>query len=176
MMNFFSTTPTFSWEFLLRNSVWGILVLICILIFHGGSINHIYMRFDRLTRKNLSLKQHHRVFFHFYSSFAFIALIHLLEILLWAFFIMSFSLINDPVKAILFAGSCYTTVGFEADDLPTTWRTLAFFISFTGLFSIAWTTSIMIGMTTTYRQAWVQKYGHADKGWLTISNLQQLGN
>lgn len=164
MMNFFSATPTFSWEFLLRNSIWGILVLIGILIFHGGSINHVYMRFHKLTRTNLSLKQYHRVFFHFYSSFVFIALIHLFEILLWALFLMSFSLINDPVKAILFAGSSYTTVGFASDDLPTGWKTLAFFISFTGLFSIAWTTSIMIGMTTTYWQAWNQKYGLADNG------------
>jgi hypothetical protein len=163
-MNFFSATPTFTWEFLLRNSIWGIVVLICILIFHGGSINHVYMRFDKLTRKNLSLKQYHRVFFHFYSSFAFIALIHLLEILIWVLFIMSFNLINDPIKAILFAGSSYTTVGFEANDLPIGWKSLAFFISFTGLFSIAWTTSIMIGMTTTYRQAWNHKHGQADNG------------
>ncbi|MEY3419598.1 MAG: hypothetical protein RJA46_1369, partial [Pseudomonadota bacterium] len=98
------------------------------------------------------------VFTHFYASFAFIALTHLLEIFLWAIFIFSFSLFKEPIEAILFAGSCYTTVGFEPDALPDGWKTLAFFISFTGLFSLAWTTSIMFGMTSTYKQAWNLKY------------------
>jgi hypothetical protein len=158
MMNFFSTTPTFSWEFLLRDSIWGIVVLFCVLIFHGGSINHVSMRFEKATRKNLSLKQYHRVFFHFYLAFVFFALIHLFEILIWALFIIGFNLITDPLKAILFAGSCYTTVGFEGNELPTGWKSLAFFISFTGLFSLAWTTSIMISMTNTYKEAWNKQY------------------
>ena len=143
---------------LLRDALWGIFGLIAILIFHGSAINHIYMRFDRHTSKYLKLNQYNRVFAHFYASFAFIALTHLLEILLWAIFIFSFSLFKEPIEAILFAGSCYTTVGFEPDALPDGWKTLAFFISFTGLFSLAWTTSIMFGMTSTYKEAWNLKY------------------
>jgi hypothetical protein len=143
---------------LLRDAAWGIVGLIAILIFHGSAINHIYMRFDRRTSKCLKLVQYNRVFAHFYASFVFIALTHLTEILLWAIFIFGFSLIKEPINAILFAGSCYTTVGFEPDALPDGWKTLAFFISFTGLFSLAWTTSIMFGMTTTYKEAWNLKY------------------
>ncbi len=119
---------------LLRDALWGIVGLVAILIFHGSAINHIYMRFERHTVNYLKLSQYNRVFVHFYASFAFIALTHLLEILLWAIFIFSFSLFKEPIEAILFAGSCYTTVGFEPDALPDGWKTLAFFISFTGLF------------------------------------------
>jgi hypothetical protein len=143
---------------LLRDALWGIVGLVAILIFHGSAINHIYMRFERHTVKYLKFNQYNRVFTHFYASFAFIALTHLLEIFLWAIFIFSFSLFKEPIEAILFAGSCYTTVGFESDALPDGWKTLAFFISFTGLFSLAWTTSIMFGMTSTYKQAWNLKY------------------
>ena len=138
---------------------WGLLGLTAVLIFHGSGINHVIMKFEMRTKKNLELRQYNRVFVHFYLAFMYIALIHITEILIWSVYIIQLNLIDEPVKAILFAGSCYTTVGFIEDILPEGWRSLAFFISFTGLFSIAWTTSVMIGMTSAYKDAWRQKYG-----------------
>lgn len=138
---------------------WGLLGLTIILIFHGSAINHVIMKFEMRTKKNLDLGEYNWVFSHFYIAFMLIALIHISEILIWSAYIVQLNLITDPVKAILFAGSCYTTVGFIEDILPEGWRSLAFFISFTGLFSIAWTTSVMIGMTNSYRVAWRKKYG-----------------
>ena len=137
----------------------GILVLTLVLIFHGSAINRVLMRFERFTTQNLIQKQYNRVFFHFYSSFVLIAIIHIIEVFLWGMFIYRLDLISTPLDALLFAGSCYTTVGFVSDVLPTGWKSLAFFIAFTGLFSLAWTTSIMIGMTNIYKAAWNLKYG-----------------
>lgn len=116
------------------------------------------MRFERVTKRNLIRKQFNRIFFHFYLSFILFAMIHIFEILMWGMFIFRLDLIKNPVDALLFAGSCYTTVGFVDDILPAHWKSLAFFIAFTGLFSLAWTTSIMIGMTTLYKEAWQLKY------------------
>jgi hypothetical protein len=159
-MNLISTLFNFPYLILLRDAAWGIACLISILIFHGIAINHIFMRFERLTRQNLHLRQYNRVFFHFYVTFVFLAMTHLLEILFWSFFIMGLGLMKLPVDALLFAGSCYTTVGFESDNLISGWKSFAFFISFSGLFSLAWTTSIMFGMTSAYKDAWNQKYRH----------------
>lgn len=145
---------------LVRDAVWGIFFLICILIFHGSAINHVFMRFERLTYQNLKLSQYNRVFYHFYATFVLLAMFHLLEILFWSVFIIALGLLKDPTEAILFAGSCYTTVGFESDNLIDGWKSFAFFISFSGLFSLAWTGSIMIGMTAAYKNAWNQKYRH----------------
>ena len=158
MNNIITSFSDFPYLLLARDAVCGIACLIVVLMFHGSAINHLYMRFERLTRNNLKLNQHNRVFFHFYATFVFLALIHLLEILLWSFFIIGLGIMKTPLAAILFAGSCYTTVGFESDTLVNGWKTFAFFISFSGLFSLAWTTSIMIGMTTAYKNAWDQKY------------------
>jgi hypothetical protein len=157
-MNILTTLSDFPLLPLLRDASWGLFCLACILVFHGSAINHVYMRFERLTRRNLAQHQYNRVFFHFYLTFVLLAIIHLLEILLWALFILFLGLMSEPVAAILFAGSCYTTVGFESDNLIDGWKTFAFFISFSGLFSLAWTTTIMIGMTTSYKNAWDQKY------------------
>lgn len=160
MNNIITAFADFPFLPLLRDSIWGITCLICILVFHGSAINHVYMRFERLTRQNLALHQYNRVFFHFYVTFVFLAMFHLIEILFWAVFIIGLGIMKAPIAAILFAGSCYTTVGFESDTLLEGWKSFAFFISFSGLFSLAWTTSIMIGMTTAYKNAWDQKYRH----------------
>lgn len=147
---------------LIRDALYGIFGLILILLFHGSAINFIMMRFERLTIGNLKYKQYNRVFFHFYSSFFFIALIHITEIIIWSIFIHALGLMDDGIQTLLFVGSSYTTVGFIGDILPMGWKSLAFFISFTGLFSIAWTTSTMIGMTNTYKAAWNLKHHQKD--------------
>jgi hypothetical protein len=158
IVNTFIAFSDFPFLQLLRDAAWGMIGLICILIFHGSAINHVYMRFERLTRFNIKHNQYNCVFFHFYVTFVFLAMFHLVEILFWAFFIIGIGLMKDPINALLFAGSCYTTVGFESDNLLDGWKSFAFFISFSGLFSLAWTTSIMIGMTSAYKNAWDLKY------------------
>ena len=136
----------------------GLLGLVLILFLHGSAINHLYMRFDAKTKKNLQTSQYNRIFFHFYLSFMFIALIHILEIGIWAHYLLLLGLISDPIQSLLFSGSCYTTVGFVQDILPEGSKSIAFFIAFTGLFSLAWTTTILIDMTKTYKSAWNLKY------------------
>jgi hypothetical protein len=147
---------------LLRDTFYGILGLILVLLFHGSGINYIMLRFERLTIGNLKLKQYNRVFFHFYASFFFIALIHIVEIVIWTFYIMALNLMDNGIQTLLFVGSCYTTVGFVEDILPTGWKSLAFFISFSGLFAVAWTTSTMIGMTNSYKAALYLKHHQKD--------------
>jgi hypothetical protein len=143
---------------LLKEILVGTVLLLLVLIYHGTTINYVTMRFDHLTENNLAHKQYRWVFFHLYGAFISFALIHIFEVLLWAGFLLMLGLMDDTLTAIIFSGSCYTTVGFAPDNLPHGWKSLAFFIAFTGLFSLAWTTSAMIGMTNTYRQAWRAKY------------------
>ncbi|MEA9566922.1 MULTISPECIES: hypothetical protein [unclassified Polynucleobacter] len=153
-----ATTTAVSLTFVFMDLFVGVTGLILILIFHGSGLNHMVMRFERITKANLDRNQYDRIFFHFYVAFIIIALIHICEIFIWAAMLFWLDLIPSGVNAILFAGSCYTTVGFISDILPYGWKTMAFFIAFSGLFSIAWTTSTMIGMTGIYRQAWNLKY------------------
>ena len=149
---------TFSLLALFHDIIVGVGGLILILLFHGTFINHLLMRFDRMTTDNLANKEYHWVFFHFYISFSFIALIHVTEVLIWALIMHQLGLLSNANDAILFAGSCYTTLGLVQDILPNGWKSLSFIIAFSGLFSLAWTTSIMIGMTDTYRKAWQMKW------------------
>jgi len=161
-MEIITVLSKFDFLNLFRDIAVGLTCLIGILIFHGSSINHVYMRFERITHQNLNLDQYNRVFFHFYTTFVFLATFHILEIIFWAIIILGLGIMNHPLDALLFAGSCYTTVGFEPDTLKEGWQGFAFFISLSGLFSLAWTTAIMIPMTATYKKAWDQKYRNSD--------------
>jgi hypothetical protein len=150
------TLPTpsgFSLIFLFIDIICGIIGLTIILVFHGSTLNHIVIRFERLTQQNLTHKQYNRIFFHFYVAFILFALVHISEIFMWSGILLWLNLIPNATQAILFSGSCYTTIGFIQDVLPEGWKSIAFFIAFTGLFSLAWTTSVMIGMTALYKQA-----------------------
>ncbi len=147
---------------LIRDVLFGTFGLLLILLFHGSTINFVMMRFEKLTNQNLKARQYNRVFFHFYSAFFFIALIHITEIVIWSVFILALGLMDDGIQTLLFVGSSYTTVGFVGDILPMGWKSLAFFVSFTGLFSIAWTTSTMISMTNSYKIAWNLKHHQKD--------------
>ena len=148
--------PGFQFSFfsLFNDILLGVGGVILILLFHGTSINHVLMRFENMTASNLAKKEYHWVFIHFYITFSFIALIHVIEVLIWALLTHQLGLLTNINDAILFAGSCYTTLGIVQDILPNGWKSLAFIIAFSGLFSLAWTTSIMIDMTDTYRKAW----------------------
>lgn len=156
-MNTLAINYPFLWP-LIKEILIGTVLLLIVLVYHGGAINHVIMRFERMASKNMARKQYNWVFFHFYVAFNSIALIHIIEVLMWAAFLLMLGLIDDGLTAIIFSGSCYTTVGFGEDSLPHGWKTLAFFIAFTGLFSLAWTTSGLMSMTGTYRDAWRAKY------------------
>jgi hypothetical protein len=147
---------------LLNDVFYGTIGLIGILIFHGICINHIIMKFETKTNFAISNKKYRWVYIHFYLAFIFIALIHIIEIVLWTFYLFALRLFDSGIDVLIFVGSCYTTVGFSGDILPTGWKSLAFFIAFTGLFSLAWTTSIMIGMTDAYKKAW--RFRHTRDG------------
>ncbi|QWE21277.1 hypothetical protein C2745_03595 [Polynucleobacter sp. AP-Kolm-20A-A1] len=157
------TATSFSFAFLFMDIILGIFGLVFVLMFHGSALNHMVMRFELLTKKNLERGKYNWVFTHFYVAFIVIALIHISEIFIWAAFLLLLKLVPNGIDAVLFAGSCYTTVGFVTDLLPLGWKSLAFFIAFSGLFSVAWTTSAMIMMTGVYKQAWLLKYAPKKK-------------
>lgn len=156
-MNIISTEWQIIWPLIIDTTV-GIVILLLILFFHGGTINHAAMRFEQHAKRNMASKKYSWVFVNFYIAFNSIALIHISEVVIWGICIHLLGLMADPIQALIFAGSCYTTVGFAADTLPAGWKSLAFFIAFTGLFSLAWTTSLMMNMTAIYREAWRHKY------------------
>lgn len=107
-----------------------------------------------LAKRDTKRERFNWVMVWFFLVILGLALSHLVSILLWSIELRAFGLFDSLVDALLFAGSCYTTVGFIPDNLPSGWKMLALFISLSGLFSLALSTAAVISMGPDYRRAW----------------------
>lgn len=145
-------------NYLFRELFVGFALMAIILIFHGACITRIMMRYEIKSRVNLKHSRFNKLFLHFYIAILKLATVHIVEIIFWAFCLVLAGLINNPIQALLFSGSTYTTIGFEGDILPDHWKNMAFLVAFSGMITFAWTTSILISMTPSFRRAWLIKH------------------
>lgn len=150
--------PFENFLFLLREMAVGFILLAVILVFHGACITRIMLIYEIKSRVNINNKKFNKVFFHFYGAIIRLAVVHILEIVFWAFALIYIGLLDRPVEALLFSGSTYTTIGFEGDILPDHWKNMAFLVAFSGMLTFAWSTSVLISMTQSFRKAWLSKH------------------
>jgi len=134
----------------------GGVMLLVIMVFHGVLLLQIAKRYEVKTFLDLSEKKYSAVALCFYISIFYLFLTHIAEILIWGLALFIFKLISGLGQSILFSGSTYTAMGFMEDILPDGWKMLAVIIAFSGMFSFAWTASVMIAMTKNFRQAYTK--------------------
>lgn len=90
-----------------------------------------------------------------YLSMLLLLVSHLVEIGIWGYALVWSGLVKDRAQALFFSGSTYTTLGYGSDIMPPAWNAITSVIALSGMFSIAWTTSIlmnMIGMFHPHRR------------------------
>ncbi len=141
-----------------RDVVAGVFMLAIVLAFHGYWLTRIAFRYELNCRLSFARQRPQYVFVHFYLAVMALALVHIAAVVFWALALTLSGLVNDFTQSILFSGSCYTTLGFMDNILPVGWRSLAIIITLSGLFSMAWSTSMMISMTDHFREAWIKKH------------------
>lgn len=66
-------------------------------------------------RSCLARRAHDKALTAFFISVVYLALVPLSAIALWGLALVSLRIVDDPVRAMLFAGSCYTTIGIISD-------------------------------------------------------------
>jgi hypothetical protein len=142
------------WQNLAVGAV-ALFVLLWVNVFFQRRIS---LNFEINARVNLSRKRYNRVFINYFISIIYLILVQCLAIAMWALMLRVLGLIMDPLDALLFAGSCYTTIGIVSDVMPDAWKLLAIFIALSGLFSIALSTAVMLSMSPLFRYAWLKKH------------------
>jgi hypothetical protein len=135
----------------------GVLLLV-VMVFHGVLLLQIAKRYEVKTFLYLNEKKYSAVAASFYTSVFCLFLTHIAEIFIWGVALFVFKLIPTLGQSILFSGSTYTAMGFMEDILPDGWKMLAIIIAFSGMFSFAWTASVMISMTKNFRQAYTKMH------------------
>lgn len=153
-------TPSLSTQLGLPGYLLGISMLLLIMLFHGAALLQIAKRYEVKSYLYLSEKKYSAVGLTFYLGVISLFITHILEIIIWGISLWAFDLLPDLDISVLFAGSTYTAMGFMEDILPIGWKMLAIIIAFSGMFSFAWTASVMISMTKNFRQAYTRMHMH----------------
>ena len=133
---------------LLRDAAVGLPLVAITLAFTATFFSKIFLRFNKSCAANKHWGSTELVF-RFVIAISLLCVVQICAILIWTAAIYSIGLSKDLSSSMLFAGSCYTTLGIFTDDLPPTWKSIAFYIAFSGLFSFALATTAMISMTNT---------------------------
>lgn len=81
-----------------------------------------------------------------YASIVLMIVSHLVEIGIWGVALHWSGLANNFSEAVYFSGSTYTTLGYGKDILPDSKNAITAVIALSGMFSIAWTTSVLMTM------------------------------
>jgi len=75
--------------------------------------------------------------------------VHLVEILIWTAALVYADVVRDWSKAAYFASNCYTALG-EPFSLPRAWRLVPPIMAISGIFTFAWTASLLVDFVSRY--------------------------
>ena len=88
--------------------------------------------------------------------------LHLTEVLIWSAALILGGIIGDWAKAAYFAANSYTALG-EPFSLPHAWRILAPIMAISGIFTFAWTASVLVNFVERYNQIRDRRLAQARK-------------
>lgn len=146
-------------------------------LFAGLWVNVFFLRrisinYEISARVCLNKGHANGVFHHYFLAITYLMVVQIGVVVLWGLALYGLSLIKDPMDAIMFAGSCYTTIGIVSEVMPNGWKFIAIVIALSGLFAVALATSAMINMSTLFRRAWLIKHATKIKAILQRENIE----
>jgi hypothetical protein len=145
-------------ENLIRSAIFGLSVLVVVTFFSGAILIRINIKFSnycqsKTIHSSLPLRMH-----FVYAVFK-LCLVQIVAMLMWTTAVYAAGLTENLRLAFMFVGSCFTTLGIVSDIFPVEWQSVAFYIAFSGLFSFAFATSVMITLVTDVVKA-LPKHTH----------------
>jgi hypothetical protein len=124
-------------------------VLVLIIMFHAFWIRLITGAFLKRSLTTQSLASLWRADLLFACTVMALLLLHLAEIMLWTAALIVFDIVGDWSRAAYFAANCYTALG-EPFSLPSAWRIVPPIIAISGIFTFAWTASVLVDCVSRY--------------------------
>lgn len=121
-------------------------LLVCLSV-QGSTVTLVMTVFKDKLRTAVSGKRNLAAHVFFFSAILVLLTSHLLQIYIWSLFLYFPGIVDNIHRAVLLAGSTYTTVGFASVTLPLRWQLLEVTMAVTGLFAFAWSTSIMYALS-----------------------------
>jgi hypothetical protein len=131
----------------------GSVMLVLVVLLHGAGIHATLVLHTRRLRRLRTGRPHlvMAVILFGWAVFLMLAL-HIAGFALWAYALLFLGLVPHAYDAINFAANAYTTLGFGNVDLTNHWRIIAPIIGISGLFTFAWTTSVLANIVSAHRE------------------------
>jgi len=120
----------------------GGLMALCVIIHASG----VTWALERLRRGSQSVQQFWRVTWLFILIAAWIILLHLLEITVWAAFYWWKGAMPEMQSALYFSAVTYTTTGYGDLVLPPAWRLVGGVEALTGILMCGWSTGFFFAV------------------------------
>ena len=129
----------------------GGTVLVLVIMFHAFWIRLItgaFLKRSQVIRSHATLRRADLLFA--LMVMALLAL-HLAEVVLWSAALVFGDITSDWARAAYFAANCYTALG-EPFALPHAWRMVPPIIAMSGIFTFAWTASVLVNFGALYNE------------------------
>lgn len=129
--------------------VFGGSMLVLVIMFHAFWIRFITSSFlKRLQGKSVRTRLW-RADLLFAIMVVSLLSLHMAEVFIWSVGLVFGGVVTEWAKAGYFAANCYTALG-EPFSLPHAWRLLAPIIAISGIFTFAWTASVLVNFVARY--------------------------
>ena len=137
--------------------LFGGAMLFLILVLHAVYMFLITLQYEKITDALIARKRYGWVQPVFFVMAFILALSHLLEIYIWGLALNLSGLIPNTHQAMVFAGSVYTTLGFNTNPLPPSWDLVMVVIALSGMITFGWSISVLLGMTQIVHTARIKR-------------------
>ncbi|MGO4392459.1 hypothetical protein AB4Z46_14025 [Variovorax sp. M-6] len=133
----------------LPDIMFGGAVLVFVIMFHAFWIRIITGSF---LKRSTALRSHGslwRADLLFTLTVMMLLALHLAEVVVWSAALIFGDIIGEWSTAAYFAANCYTALG-EPFSLPRAWRMVPPIIGMSGIFTFAWTASVLVNFVARY--------------------------
>ena len=128
----------------------GTIGLVVIIFVHGVGIRLINRHFSDAWVRVTPATAYWRVNFLLVVVIGALAVLHLVETLIWAAPIHAIGMIPSLRDSYYYVLESYTTLGEGSVALPDRWRLLGPIIAMSGLFTFGWTGSVLVSIMTEF--------------------------
>ena len=128
----------------------GTVGLVVIIFVHGVGIRLINRYFSESWVRVTPATSYWRVNFLLVLVIGGLAVLHLVETLIWAAPIHAIGMIPSLRDSYYYVLESYTTLGEGSIALPDPWRLLGPIIAMSGLFTFGWTGSVLVSIMTEF--------------------------
>jgi len=131
--------------------MFGGTVLHLVVMLHAFGIRAITTSFLKRSHNIGPLSALWRAELLFAATVLALLSLHLLEVMFWSAALILGNIVPDWSKAAYFAANCYTALG-EPFNLPHAWRIVPPIIAISGIFTFAWTASVLVNFVERYNE------------------------